>query len=398
MILEWPEGMDPDSFLADYWQQKPLLFRQAFKDFENPLSPDELGGLALDEDIHSRLILKQSETQWHMRTGPFQEEDLTSLPAKDWTLLVSDIDKQLDGFNRFLTFFRFIPDWRIDDLMISYAPTGASAGPHLDAYDVFLFQASGQRQWQIDSSDGVDQTMLPDNDIRILQHFNPTDDWVLEAGDMLYLPPGVPHHGVSKDDQCMTWSVGFRAPSHTELCTDLVQQLIKSIDDEKRYTDGQLKRQEHPGEISRDAIAKIRQIFSKLSRIDDETFAKATGELLSQSQSAADESALRSDTDEDSEELPLTIDDLHHELSEDDAARAYRNATARLFYTDLEKQCMLFANGSSVAASPDFAQYLTDNLDYPLEKLLSHVADGSSTTGDRDCLEFLLKENIICMA
>ncbi|HPQ96555.1 MAG TPA: cupin domain-containing protein, partial [Thiolinea sp.] len=215
-----------EDFLRDYWQQQPLLVRQAFPGFELPLSADELAGLACDTDT-ARLVLERGGRHpWELRSGPIAEDAFAGLPETHWTLLVNDCEKMVPELQAIVQPFRFIPDWRIDDLMISYAAPGGSVGPHVDAYDVFLLQAQGRRRWQISSQPCTPDNFIPDLDLRVMQAFSPEQEWVLEPGDLLYLPPGVPHYGVAMGE-CMTCSIGFRAPSQAELLERLLGHLVE---------------------------------------------------------------------------------------------------------------------------------------------------------------------------
>jgi len=282
MQLQWPNKLDEASFLQQYWQTRPLLIRQAFPDIrtDNPLTRDELGGLALEQDINSRIILRENDKQWHCRTGPFDAAELEELPAKDWTLLVSDVEKHLPELRQWIKPFHFIPQWRIDDLMISYAPTGASVGPHIDNYDVFLLQAAGTREWSITENPEADRRLIEGLDIGVLDNFNAEETYVLEPGDMLYLPPDVPHHGIALDDECMTWSIGFRAPSHREIVTDIAERLAAKIPEEAFYSDPGILLHEHSGQISPNVVTRIREIWNTYVHPDSEEFEQLVGHLL----------------------------------------------------------------------------------------------------------------------
>ena len=198
-------GLTQQQFLQQYWQKKPLLIRQAFSDFQSPISPDDLAGLACEPEIESRLIEEKGALgPWQVRSGPLTEDDFARLPSTHWTMLVQDVDKHLPELQSLLDPFRFIPDWRRDDLMVSYAPQHGSVGPHTDGYDVFLLQAMGERRWQINDKAMTDAALIEGLDVQILQEFHPDQSWDLQPGDMLYLPPGtgVPTrvHGAFIDD------------------------------------------------------------------------------------------------------------------------------------------------------------------------------------------------------
>lgn len=252
-----PLGMSPDVFLRDYWQKKPLLIRNAFPGFVSPIAPEDLAGLACEEGTLSRLIAHdRAGDQWMVRHGPFEEELFPQLGEHDWTLLVQDVDKWDADVAALLPAFDFLPRWRIDDIMVSFAATGGSVGAHVDQYDVFLLQAHGHRRWQIDAGASPSVEFRDDVELKLLRSFEPTHDWVLGPGDMLYLPPGVPHHGVA-EDPCLTFSVGMRAPSAAELLGDFVDTLAADADEAQRYADPDLTMPADPHEIDAAAMERV---------------------------------------------------------------------------------------------------------------------------------------------
>ena len=258
-----------EDFLANYWQRRPCFIRQAFPDFQPELDGNDLAGLACEEMAESRLVTGSHERRdWTLRHGPFQETELQRLPDAGWTLLVQDVEKHYPPLQTLLTRFNFIPAWRIDDLMISFSAPGGSVGPHADQYDVFLLQASGRRRWQLASD--FDPALLPGCDLNVLAGFHPEDEWTLEAGDMLYLPPGVAHHGVALDEG-MTWSIGLRAPSQADLLLGLGEWLAETADEGQRYRDGSLARSPRPGEISPTALRDLHELMgSALAQKSDQ--------------------------------------------------------------------------------------------------------------------------------
>jgi 50S ribosomal protein L16 3-hydroxylase len=261
-------GMPAAEFLSDYWQKKPLLIRGAFADFESPLQPEDLAGLACEELALSRLVMHdRARDAWSVRSGPFAEEEFPGLPDHDWTLLVQDVDKWDADVRALLPRFDFLPRWRIDDVMVSFAATGGSVGAHVDQYDVFLLQAQGRRQWQIDTRPSPPIAFRDDVELKLLREFGASHDWVLEPGDMLYLPPGVPHHGVALDP-CLTFSVGMRAPSSAELVGDYLDHLIEGADESLRYRDPDLAPPRDPNEIDAEAMARALEALNAL-RVDD---------------------------------------------------------------------------------------------------------------------------------
>ena len=254
-------NLSPDLFLEEYWQKKPCLVRQAFANFKPLLSGDDLAGLACEEMAESRLISGSFEAaDWEIRHGPFFEADFSSLPEENWTLLVQDVEKHYAPLQALMRQFNFIPDWRLDDLMISYAARGGSVGPHVDQYDVFLLQAEGRRCWQI--SRQFEPDLLDDCALNVLRSFTPEQEWVLEPGDMLYLPPNIAHHGVALDPG-MTWSIGSRAPSAADLLQGLGEWFAFADDDGGRFSDPELKPALRAGEIDQEALQNLRKFMLK---------------------------------------------------------------------------------------------------------------------------------------
>ena len=220
--------MPADTFLAEYWQRKPLLVRDAIDPAEAPLTGDELAGLALEGEVESRLVTGAGP--WILRHGPFSEDDFLELPERDWTLLVQAVDLWVPEAAALKQRFDFLPPWRLDDVMVSYAAPGGSVGPHYDHYDVFLVQVSGRRRWQVSEYLHGEPPLVEGADLSILRDFEPVDSWLLEPGDMLYLPPRIGHWGVA-EDACMTCSVGFRAPTAAEMLADLAVELTMRSDE-----------------------------------------------------------------------------------------------------------------------------------------------------------------------
>lgn len=247
-------NLTPTQFLAEYWQKKPLLIRGAIPDFKGLLSPEELAGLACEDDVQARII-KNNNGKWSVQQSPFDEADFAKLPAKDWTLLVQSVNHYLPEATDLLGLFDFIPHARLDDLMVSYAPTGGGVGAHVDSYDVFLLQGSGKRNWKISAQ--KDLSLIENAPLKILKNFKAEQEWTLEAGDMLYLPPQIAHWGISESDDCMTYSIGFRAPKTQELQHEFLNFLQDNLNAEGLYKDADLTLQKHAAEISDSMIAKV---------------------------------------------------------------------------------------------------------------------------------------------
>lgn len=249
-------------FLSDYWQKKPLLIKQALPELINPLSPEEIAGLACEDFTESRLITELDETpKWQLKHGPFSEQDFIALPDTGWTLHVQGIERFFPEVYSLLDHFRFIPNWRVDDVMVSYAPDKGTAGPHFDQYDVFLVQGLGQKHWRIGQHCDAQSAILPSCDLSILENFETCEEWLVEPGDVLYIPPGIAHYGIAVDDS-ITYSIGFRAPSHGDLLGEFSHYLADTLKEDQRYSDPDLDLQNNPGEISPEALAKVQQILS----------------------------------------------------------------------------------------------------------------------------------------
>lgn len=269
-------GMTAEQFLEEYWQKKPLLIRKAIPGFTGLLTPEELAGLACEEDVQSRLI-SQSRGQWRVEEGPFPESRFLKLPKKHWTLLVQDVNHHLAEADQLLRAFNFIPYSRLDDLMVSYAPDGGGVGPHFDSYDVFLLQGQGKRLWRI--SEQQDLALVEDAPLRILRHFEIQQEWLLEPGDMLYLPPHIAHWGIAAGD-CMTYSIGFRAPSAQELVSEFLNYLHEKSSAQGMYADPDLKWQQHPAEIGDAMVKQVGRMLQNMQWGQDEV-AEFLGQYLS---------------------------------------------------------------------------------------------------------------------
>nr|WP_238333389.1 cupin domain-containing protein [Luteimonas marina] len=282
----FPLGMPPARFLRDYWQKRPLLVRGAFPGFASPIEPEDLAGLACEELALSRLIRHdRARDAWQVRTGPFPEELFPTLGERDWTLLVQDVDKWDADVAALLADFDFLPRWRIDDIMVSFAATGGSVGAHVDQYDVFLLQAKGHRRWQIDAGENPPLDFRDDVELKLLREFTPTHDWVLGPGDMLYLPPGVPHHGIA-EDPCLTFSVGMRAPSAAELMGDYIDTLASEADESLRYGDADLAPPKDANEIDAEAMRRVVEALNTLRFNDPDRLGDWFGRFITQYRSA----------------------------------------------------------------------------------------------------------------
>jgi 50S ribosomal protein L16 3-hydroxylase len=253
-------GLTPRQFVARHWQKRPLLVRQAVAGVEDLLSLDQLMQLATRDDVQARVVIRAGRS-FELRHGPFTRAFLRGLKGRCWTLLVQEVNHHLPQARALLDRFAFIPYARLDDVMVSYAAPGGGVGPHFDSYDVFLLQGRGRRRWRI--SRQADLSLVRGAPLRILRRFRPEQEWVLDAGDMLYLPPSCAHDGVALEE-CMTYSVGFRAPSWQELTEQFLVHLQDSIARQGMYADSDLEPQTSPARIPPRMIAKVEATLARI--------------------------------------------------------------------------------------------------------------------------------------
>lgn len=277
-------GMTARTFLAEYWQKKPLLIRSGLVAFDVPLDADELAGMAMEEEVESRIVIENGSSPWELRQGPFSEEDFATLPEQEWTLLVQAVDHWVPEAQELKERFQFLPSWRLDDVMVSYATKGGSVGPHYDQYDVFLVQVAGKRRWQVLAPEQYEDTSIQDIPLHILDNF-PVDssmDWELDAGDILYLPPNFAHNGRSLDNECMTYSIGFRAPSMQDALTGIRDKLCESINEKDRFCAPEAGTRDHSAQINK---SDIQYLQSQLAHLIDQpdVLAQWLGETMSES-------------------------------------------------------------------------------------------------------------------
>ena len=365
-------NFDAAAFLRETWQRQPLLIRNPWDSWLNPLEPDNLAGLACEPGIESRLITQSSE-QWELEHGPLPADRFGQLGKMPWTLLVQAVDHHVPSVAELLEPFRFIPSWRIDDIMVSYAVDGGGVGAHFDNYDVFLIQGLGQRRWQVGARCDQSTPLLPHDDLRLLADFEPTAEWILEPGDILYVPPGFAHNGIAVGDGCMTYSIGFRAPSRSELIADWTEHVVAELDDDDRYCDPGLVLQDNPGEISRYALARLQQMVAERV-LDRAAFDLWFGEFTT--------------TPKEQEidwrpEQPIGLDEVR--LSVAQGAPLLRNPASRFSFIRREVEGLtLFVNGQSRACSGPTATFA--------EQLCAadHVTIGPDLLGSNEAVSLLL--------
>lgn len=336
-------GITAREFMRDYWQKKPLLVRQAIPSFESPISPDELAGLALEEEIESRLVIEHGAHPWEVRRGPFAEDAFVELPERDWALLVQAVDQFVPEVAELLEEFKFLPKWRIDDVMVSFAVPGGGVGPHYDNYDVFLLQGYGKRRWQVGQQCNTDSPTLQHADLKILAEFVKTEEWVLEPGDMLYLPPLLAHCGTAEDD-CMTYSVGFRAPSAAEVLTHFTDFLGQFLPDEERYSDADAQPTSDPTQIQRDALDRLKALLTE-HMSDERLLMTWFGQFM---------------TEPKYPELiaGIEIDEAGFIAGLENGAILIRNPSARMAWSEVGDDLVLFASGQSRLLSASLRELL----------------------------------------
>jgi len=275
-------GMSPAAFMQRHWQKKPLVIRQAIPGFQALLDRGELLDLAAQDEVESRLVVQDTKAgSWRMRHGPFVRRQLPPFKQAAWTLLVQGVDLHDERMHALLQQFSFVPSARLDDVMISYATDGGGVGPHFDSYDVYLLQAHGHRRWRIRRKKSLD--LQPDVPLKILAHFEPEQEFVLEPGDMLYLPPKYAHDGVAQGE-CMTYSIGFRAPDRVELAREVLQRLAEEVCDTidaGLYQDRQQTAVAQAGAIPVPMLAFAQQALQAALQ-DPQAVARAVGEYLSE--------------------------------------------------------------------------------------------------------------------
>lgn len=326
-------------FLQQFWQKKPLVLRGALPDFTPPVSAEELAGLSLEDEVESRIVIQHGEKDYKLLKGPFTEKTYQSLPDENWTLLIQGMDRLVPEVTDILNDFDFLPRWRIDDIMISYATTGGNVGPHFDHYDVFLLQAAGKRRWQLTSQDCVEDNYIQGVDLRLMETFNVEDDFVFEAGDILYIPPKWGHHGIALDDECMTYSIGYRTYRGQELWDSFGDHLSEMASFKDLYMDPQWPANLNPGEITDDAALQAQQLLQKV--LEDKALMKTWfGRFATQ----LDQVAAQQLPEPLSEEETPDIEDFMGALQIEPGL--LKDPVCRFAYSQVEGKTLLYINGA----------------------------------------------------
>jgi 50S ribosomal protein L16 3-hydroxylase len=343
-----PGNISTEVFLSNYWQKQPCLIRNAFNNFQPILDRENLFQLAGQDNIESRLVIeKDGEYPWQVLHGPLDDLDSNALPESHWTLLVQGVNYHVMAAAELIRKFNFIPNWRVDDLMVSYAVPGGSVGPHLDSYDVFLLQATGSRTWQINTNPHDTNDFVPDLDLRIIGDFKATQSWQLDPGDMLYLPPGVAHHGIAVDE-CMTYSIGFHAPDSKELLSYFAED-YQTTARHDLYTDAKLQAQQHPREITEHTIDTLHDLLQ--SSLNDQEDVKCwLGKYLTRLPDVYFNDNDENNTDDAETLFKIVKDKQEVQLS----------AACRTAFIKNETDYFLFLNGSQFTLPPSCLELLYD--------------------------------------
>uniref|UniRef100_Q31GJ6 Cupin superfamily protein n=1 Tax=Hydrogenovibrio crunogenus (strain DSM 25203 / XCL-2) TaxID=317025 RepID=Q31GJ6_HYDCU len=348
------DSIDKETFLSEYWQKKPLLIRNALPDFSPPVSAEELAGLSLEEEVESRIVIQHSAEDYELKKGPFKESLYETLPEKNWTLLVQGMDRLLPEVTELLNEFDFIPSWRIDDIMVSYATEGGNVGPHFDHYDVFLLQAQGERRWQLSAQDCDETNYIEGVDLRIMKRFVVEEEYVCQPGDILYVPPKWGHHGVGLTDDCMTFSIGYRTYRGLELWDSFGDYLAETQQFQSLYQDPNWKGTA-PGQISEGSWQQAQSLL-KAALENEEALKNWFGRFATQLDQGA--SQLLPDPLSDTESCPLEtfIEALQS------AEGVLRDSVCRFAYAEFtQNQVKLYINSAEwqdFKAESDFIRCL----------------------------------------
>ncbi|TMP49698.1 cupin domain-containing protein [Pseudoalteromonas sp. S1688] len=359
--------LSEQAFLNQYWQKKPLLIKRGFSDFKDPLDANELAGLAMEDSIESRIITNHNQ-QWQSHQGPF--EDFEILTDEHATLLVQAVDHWHPEAAQLLEPFRFIPNWRIDDLMISYSTPGGGVGPHLDQYDVFIIQGEGKRHWRVGLPDASLKQFAQNKSLLQVEAFTAVIDCVLEHGDILYIPPGCPHEGYAIEN-ALNYSVGFRAPNQQDLLSSFADHIIDTESGQKRYTDHTLALRDSKGELTQSEVDKVKTLMQALIE-NDSLFKNWLGNTLSQP---------KHDMDLAPEENPFSTAEIMQQLDSDMTFE--RLGGTRAIYQCIGDELLLSVNGENYPlplSDLEAVKQLTDFIEFDSSLL-------NSTTPSLDFIE-----------
>ncbi|MDP2561882.1 cupin domain-containing protein [Psychrobium sp. 1_MG-2023] len=348
--------LTPQHFLDEYWQKKPLLIRQGLSDFDDPISPDEFAGLAMEEQIESRLVW-QEDGEWQAEHGPF--EDYSHLGDKDWSLLIQGVDHWDEQVAELIRPFRFLPNWRIDDVMVSFATPGGGVGPHVDNYDVFIIQGSGKRHWQVGSNTELKEVVAHSALLHV-ERFSPIIDAELLPGDILYIPPGFPHQGVAVEPS-MSYSVGFRTTAKANLFSHFADYLIDNQQGKEMVVDPERQITTTPGLIADCDVNKLTSALHEMLE-DKDQLTDFFGQHLSQA---------KHDLAIDPEQETISLEEFNEILNQQDVL--IRLGGLRCLYFDSDVAIgSIYINGEKFTLQRELHSALTllaDNTELSYEQL-----------------------------
>ncbi|MEL0642136.1 cupin domain-containing protein [Pseudoalteromonas aliena] len=353
-------NLSEQEFLSHFWQKQPLLIKQGFADFQDPLDANELAGLAMEESIESRIITNH-KNDWQTYQGPF--EDFEQLTDDHSTLLVQAVDHWHSEAAQLLEPFRFIPNWRIDDLMISYSTPNGGVGPHLDQYDVFIIQGEGKRHWRVGLPEPTLKQFAQNKKLLQVEAFEAVIDCILEPGDILYIPPGCPHEGYAVEN-ALNYSVGFRAPNQQDLLSSFADHIIDTESGQKRYTDHNITLRKSKGELTNLEVDKVKTLMAALLE-NNELFKQWLGNTLSQAKHEMDLAPLEDE---------LSSDDTTQLLNDENNVFE-RLGGGRAIYQILDSAVLLSVNGENYElpmSDLNAVKLLTDTSYFNSEDLMAH--------------------------
>ena len=372
------QSFNAQQFIEQVWQQKPLLMKAALPDVAGIIDGDDLAGIACEPDGETRLILSNAEqSDWQCEQGPFTAKRFTKLPASHWTLLVQSVDQWIPEIQALLAHFDFLPRWRLDDIMISYATDGGGVGPHFDYYDVFLLQASGKRRWQVGQRCDENSELRDNEKIKLLKDFHTESDYTLSTGDMLYLPAGVAHWGTAVGDDCITISIGFRAASHKEIVQAALENIAETLPNNQRYRDTKTSIDKDAFHINNSAVDNLMTIWKALSEDDIRTaLVQALGELATEPRNAEREEP----------EETLDTKQLKKRLQAKNGLVVEHHPASRFAWHKLDDEnADLYVDGGMLCTTPALAQAICRgritadacNSEYEQELVLALLNQGS---------------------
>lgn len=367
------KNISQQQFITEIWQKKPFVFEQSFPDITELTDGNDLAGLACETEVESRIISGHGlNGDWQCQQGPFTSNDFANLPENNWTLLVQGLDQWNDEVREILEQFSFLPKWRLEDIMASYAPTGGSVGPHFDYYDVFLIQASGTREWKLGQQCDHNTALQDNQQVKLLEKFDCQQSHQIHAGDMIYIPAGLAHWGVATTDDCITLSVGFRAPSHNEILIQSLELMIEQLsqqDQSDRYKDSPESIDSHPSKINQQVLKSLPALAASPTQSNTSLTEQAFGQLVTEQRHFADDAELE-DWD---------VEELAQFLKENIRCELIQGTSARIAFTE----GYLFVNGEAFKSSESFSRMICNGIiERELEAnelvvLLNLISDGS---------------------